>query len=62
VKFNVEMIRLPREIFLGRGRRFTITVGSPVDFGGAASLSARQAMEKAAEIRNYVYTLAMSPK
>jgi putative hemolysin len=58
VKFNVEMIRLPREIFLGRGRRFTITVGSPVDFGGAGSLSARQAMEMAATIRNSVYTLA----
>lgn len=30
LRFNIEMIRLPREVFLSRGRHFSISVGFPV--------------------------------
>lgn len=55
IKFNVEMICLPREIFLCRGRRFDIIAGAPVDWrelrGG------REASEQASALRDMVYSL-----
>ncbi len=55
LKFNVEMIRLPREIFSGAGRRFAVKVGCPID----PSLLKRGfgAQAQAMEIRDYIYTL-----
>ena len=55
LKFNVEMIYLPREIFLARGREFTITVGPTIScdsFRGGSS-----AMAEAQEVKKMVYSL-----
>jgi len=55
VKFNLEMVLLPREVFLQRGRRFTVKVGLPISpdelRGG------RGAAGQAAAIRDLVYQL-----
>ena len=55
IKFNLEMILLPREIFRKSGSTFTLTVGEPISWkslkGGA------DAKRQAAEIRALVYGL-----
>lgn len=30
LKFNIEMVRLPKEVFLSKGKQFEITVGTPI--------------------------------
>lgn len=30
LKFNIEMVRLPKEVFLSKGKQFEITVGHPI--------------------------------
>lgn len=55
IKFNIEMIYLPREIFRNRGARFEINVGKPVSFhslkGGINSA------DEASRIKEIVYRL-----
>ena len=56
LKFNIEMIRLPAEVFLCKGSRFTITIGKTIGWneleGGAS------ARRQAADIKETVYSLA----
>lgn len=55
LKFNLEMIRLPREMVLAEGNRYGVRVGEPI---AAENLRRGQgAAAQAAEIRNYIYTL-----
>lgn len=58
IKFNIEMILLPREIFRARGRRFVLTCGRPVPWqtlcGGHAAAA------EASRIRELVYSLKSS--
>lgn len=55
IKFNFEMLLLPREVFRSAGKRFTLTVGKPIDWqkleGGAAARATADA------IRRTVYSL-----
>ena len=55
IKFNFEMLLLPREVFRSRGKTFTITCGTPVPWqsleGGAKAAST------AAQLRRQVYAL-----
>lgn len=55
MKFNIEMVRLPREIFLCRGKAYDIYFGEPIpwqDLDGGS-----RAAQTAATIRNTVYSL-----
>lgn len=56
LKFNFEMILLPRELFRSRGSRFVLTCGEPLSYtsleGGA------KAIVQAASIREAVYELS----
>lgn len=58
IKFNIEMIRLPREVFRCRNKSFTITVGNRIPFtslkggNGAAATAAR--------LRSLTYSLPRS--
>ncbi len=55
LKFNLEMILLPREVFKCRGARFTVYPGEAID---ASSLpKGAGATDKASEIRDLVYSL-----
>ena len=55
LKFNFEMILLPRELFRAEGKVFTLTCGKPIPWqslrGGA------EAASQAAELREIVYSL-----
>ena len=55
IPFNIEMLRLPAEVFRCRGARFTISVAAPIPWtslrGGA------QAAAQAAEIKRICYSL-----
>lgn len=55
LKFNLEMLRLPRELVTSAGSRYRVKVGEPI----AASDLRRGpgAAAQAAEIREYIYTL-----
>lgn len=55
MKFNIEMMRLPREIFTGAGSRFSIRVGLPVP--PSQLLRGHEAVEQARGIREYIYTI-----
>lgn len=58
IRFNIEMTRLPAEVFLSRGKCFSVAVGDRIPWqslrGGAGAL------QQAAEIRRIVYTLSKS--
>ncbi len=56
LKFNIEMIYLPSEIFRARGSRFTLVCGDTI--GWQELRSGKAAMEQAAEIRSLVYSQA----
>ena len=56
LKFNIDMIYLPSEIFRARGSRFTLVCGDTI--GWQELRSGKAAMEQAAEIRSLVYSLA----
>lgn len=56
IKFNLEMILLPREVFRSRGAHFTLTCGRPVPWQELGSRG--EAGEKAAELRRIVYSLS----
>lgn len=55
LKFNIEMIRLPAEVFLCRGARFDITVGSVIPYDSLCG--GLSALKEAAEIREIVHNL-----
>lgn len=54
IRFNIEMVLLPREIFNSRGKCFGIKFGKPIKY---TSLSADNAAE-AARIKETVYAMA----
>ena len=56
LKFNIEMIRLPAEVFLCKGSQFTITIGKTIGWNELeGGVSARR---QAADIKETVYSLA----
>lgn len=54
IKFNLEMIFLPSEMFKAQGKSFNVYFGEPIKW---QSLDARNAKQEAARIRELVYTL-----
>ncbi len=55
IKLNIEMVRLPKEVFRARGSRFTLTCAPPIP---PEALDARNAAAEASRIRELVYSLA----
>ena len=55
LKFNVEMIYLPSEVFRSKGKTFTITCGKPI--GWQSLKGGKNAVETAAAIKETVYDL-----
>lgn len=56
LKFNFEMILLPREVFRSRGKTFRLTCGKPISWRSLRGGNA--AVEEAAGIRKDVYQLS----
>ncbi len=56
LKFNFEMVLLPREVFRARGATFTLTVGKPVPWQELAAM--HNAAQSTQMLRNAVYSLA----
>lgn len=56
LKFNIEMLYLPREVFRAAGSRFTIYCGRCIDWQSLRGGS--RAKAQAAEVRSLVYNLA----
>lgn len=54
LKFNIEMIYLPREVFRSKGKTFDVVVGKPIPH---ASLDDMPHARKAQQIRQMVYDL-----
>lgn len=54
LKFNIEMIYLPREVFRSKGKTFDVVVGKPIPH---ASLDDMPPARKAQQIRQIVYNL-----
>lgn len=54
LKFNIEMIYLPREVFRSKGKTFDVVVGKPIPH---ASLDDMAPARKAQQIRQMVYAL-----
>lgn len=54
LKFNIEMIYLPREVFRSKGKTFDVVVGNPIPH---ASLDDMPPARKAQQIRQMVYDL-----
>lgn len=55
LKFNVEMIYLPREVFRSKGKTFDVVVGQRIP---CSTLGDMPPLEKAQQIRETVYSLA----
>lgn len=55
LKFNIEMLALPREFVGGAGKHFRVTVGEPIET--SALERGHGAVACAAKIREYIYTL-----
>ena len=55
IKFNIEMIYLPREIFRSENAKFLIKVGKPISW--STLNSGKHASTQASEIKNIVYNL-----
>ncbi|MDE7406851.1 MAG: glycerol acyltransferase [Muribaculaceae bacterium] len=55
IRLNIEMVRLPREVFLCRGRHFTVTVGYPMEW--STLRGGRESLRQAQAIRQAVYEL-----
>lgn len=55
LKFNIEMIYLPREVFLSENKRFTVVVGKPVGWRDLSN--GEPARVWADRLRGYVYSL-----
>lgn len=58
IKFNIEMVYLPREVFLSRGKRFKIVIGDAVRWSDLAT--GRDAQATADTLRETVYSLKPS--
>lgn len=58
IKFNAEMICLPREVFRCRDKRFCIKVGKRISWQELGSGIGSDAKQEAARIRSAVYDLA----
>lgn len=56
LKFNIEMIRLPREVFESAGKTFTIHIGSPISWKNLKG--GKDAELEAAMLRDEVYRLS----
>lgn len=54
LKFNIEMIYLPREVFRSKGKSFDVVVGTPISF---STLDDMPPMQKAQQIRQLIYSL-----
>lgn len=54
IKLNIEMVRLPREVFRARGKSFSLIIGYPIAPG---ALRANAPADEAARIRDIVYSL-----
>lgn len=55
LKFNIEMIYLPREVFRSEGKTFDVVIGKPIPY---TTLNDVSPLEKAQQIRQTVYDLA----
>jgi hypothetical protein len=55
IKFNIEMMFLPHEMFKNKEQKFTYVVGEPIKIESFSN--ARMANEKCAEIRQIAYNL-----
>lgn len=55
LKFNIEMIYLPRELVRSEGKHFTVTVGEPVPFGTLKG--GKESAETASQLCRKVYSL-----
>jgi 1-acyl-sn-glycerol-3-phosphate acyltransferase len=55
LRFNLEMLLLPRELFLNRGKQFAIRIGAPIDW--QALLGGKNAVAQAAAIKRTVYEM-----
>lgn len=56
LKFNLEMILLPREVFKNRGKQFDIRIGDPIPW--QTLRGGRHAQSEIDRLRNIVYDLA----
>ena len=56
LKFNIEMIRLPREVFESAGKTFDISIGKPIPWENLHG--GKEAASEAASLRDEVYRLA----
>lgn len=55
IKFNLEMLLLPREMLKCRGKQFTLRVGKPIPY---SSLNVKAPMAEAERIKQICYALA----
>ena len=56
LKFNIEMIRLPREVFLCKGKSFRLSFGQPIPWQSLRG--GQDAESQSLEIRRMAYSLA----
>lgn len=56
LKFNIEMIYLPGEVFSSKGKKFIVTVGKPISWQSLKG--GKDAQATAAAIKDIVYKLA----
>lgn len=55
LRLNIEMVRLPKEVFLSEGSHFTITFGKAIPWQSLRG--GKEALSQAAELRSIVYEL-----
>ena len=55
LRFNIEIGRLPKEVFLSEGAHFTLTFGKPIPWQSLRG--GKDALSQAAELRSIVYEL-----
>lgn len=55
IKFNIEMLSLPREMFRQTGATFRVTIGKPIEWQSLKG--GKDAMDEAASLRRTVYNL-----
>ena len=58
IKFNIELIFLPKEMIKQSGSTLRVTIGEPIPW---TSLDAAHPKQEAAHLRDIVYTLAPAP-
>lgn len=55
LRFNIEMIRLPKEVLLSKGSHFTVTFGNPIPWESLRG--GHEAEKQARDLKNIVYQL-----